>query len=100
MFKPDVSPDHEEYHLRILTRQCQFFGPFPVSYQEIAPPATLNALMQVMGSLRGKQMPFARISEREVSKEDKKFILRIMKLDPRDRPSAKQLLDDEWFDST
>ena len=44
-------------------------------------------------------MPFARISEREVSKEDKKFILRIMKLDPRDRPSAQQLLDDEWFDS-
>jgi hypothetical protein len=24
-------------------------------------------------------------------------VLRIMKLDPRDRPTARQLLDDEWF---
>ncbi|KAJ5799716.1 kinase-like protein [Penicillium psychrosexuale] len=100
MFKPDVPADHDEYEHRILTRQCQFFGPFPISYQEIAPPSTLSMLMQVMSSLHGKQMPFTHISTKEVSVEDKKFILKIMKLDPRDRPSAQQLLDDEWFNST
>jgi serine/threonine protein kinase len=99
MFKPDASADHCEYALGILTKQCQFFGPFPVSYKEIARPSTLNILMGIMGSLRGKQKPFANISTEEVSSEDKKFILKIMKLDPRDRPSAQQLLDDEWFDS-
>ncbi|PWY66496.1 kinase-like protein, partial [Aspergillus sclerotioniger CBS 115572] len=100
IFKPDVPADHEEYEMKILARQCQFFGPFPVSYQEIAPVATLHVLMQVMRSLGGKQRPFARISEAEVSKEDKEFIIKIMKLDPRERPSAQELLDDEWFQST
>jgi hypothetical protein len=33
MFKPDASADHCEYALGILTKQCQFFGPFPVSYK-------------------------------------------------------------------
>lgn len=41
--------------------------------------------------------PFANASKEEISAEDKEFILKIMKLDPRDRPSAKQLLGDEWF---
>jgi len=29
--------------------------------------------------------PFALVTEREVSREDKKFICNIMKIDPRDR---------------
>ena len=43
--------------------------------------------------------PFSRIAEREVSKEDKEFILKIMRLDPRERPSAAELLRDKWFDN-
>lgn len=39
----------------------------------------------------------SQISEAEVLKEDRDFILKIMKLDPRDRPSAEELLEDEWF---
>jgi serine/threonine protein kinase len=45
-------------------------------------------------------MLFSRISEREISTEDKEFVLRIMKLDPRDRPSAEELLEDKWFACT
>lgn len=41
--------------------------------------------------------PFRFVTEREVSKEDKEFILKIMKMDWRDRPTAKELLQDEWF---
>lgn len=40
---------------------------------------------------------FSRVVEREVIKEDKEFILKIMKMDWRDRPTAKELLADEWF---
>jgi hypothetical protein len=49
MFKSDVSSNHCEYALGILTKQCQFFGPFSVSYQEIARPSTLNILMRSHG---------------------------------------------------
>jgi hypothetical protein len=41
--------------------------------------------------------PFSWTSPAEVSDVDKAFILRIMKLDPRDRPTAQELLGDEWF---
>jgi serine/threonine protein kinase len=41
--------------------------------------------------------PFSLASAREISTEDKEFVLKIMELDPRDRPTAKQLLEDEWF---
>lgn len=81
-------------------RQHQFFGPFPLSYKEIADNETLAILTHVMhGVPREKMKPFARIGEREISKENKAFILKIMKLDPRDRPTAKELLQDEWFTS-
>ncbi|OAL27499.1 hypothetical protein AYO20_09782 [Fonsecaea nubica] len=98
VFKPDVPADHEEYELRILMRQHQFFGPFPASYGEIANDEVLAILDYVMDSVPPeKTKPFGRIAEREVSKEDKTFLLKIMKLDPRDRPTAKQLAEDEWF---
>lgn len=41
--------------------------------------------------------PFEYITDREITNEDKAFILKLMKLDPRDRPTAKELLHDEWF---
>jgi serine/threonine protein kinase len=79
-------------------KQHQFFGPFPLSYKEIADDETLAILAHVMRAVpREKMKPFERITEREISKEDKSFILKIMKLDPRDRPTAKDLLEDVWF---
>jgi hypothetical protein len=41
--------------------------------------------------------PFAWVSEKEVCKQDNKLICKIMKLDWRERPSAKELLEDEWW---
>jgi hypothetical protein len=35
--------------------------------------------------------------DKELTAEDKAFVLKIMKLDPRDRPSARQLLEDKRF---
>jgi serine/threonine protein kinase len=41
--------------------------------------------------------PFHLTTTREICEEDKEFVLKLMRLDPRDRPSAKSLLEDEWF---
>ncbi len=46
---------------------------------------------------QSKFTPFHRTTEREVCKEDKEFIGKIMILDWRDRPTAETLLADEWF---
>ena len=98
IFKPDVAADHEEYELKILMRQHQFFGPFPLSYREIAEPEVMSILTYIIRNMPQEDMKtFKCITEREVSKEDKAFVLKIMKLDPRDRPTARDLLRDEWF---
>jgi hypothetical protein len=46
-----------------------------------------------------KMTPFARTTEKEVIKKDKDFIEKIIMLDWRDRPTAKKLLEDEWWDA-
>ncbi|KAL3459790.1 serine/threonine protein kinase [Aspergillus heterothallicus] len=88
LFRPDVPVDHEEYELEILTRQCEWFRPFPPTYRELCPDETLRLVEEDV---------FLRISK-ELSKDDKGFILKIRKLDPRDRLSAAELLQDNWFD--
>jgi hypothetical protein len=40
-------------------------------------------------------MPFHRTTQREVCKKDNQFIGKIMMMDWRDRPTAKELLEDE-----
>ena len=35
--------------------------------------------------------------DKELAEEDRTFICKIMKLDPRDRPTAKELLQDPWL---
>ena len=99
LFKPkDVKFGHEEYELKILMRQFQYFGPFPAKYEEIADPETVQVILYLMEQIpQHKLTSFHRTTRREVSKEDNDFICKIMKLDPRDRPSAKELLQDEWF---
>ncbi|ESZ92264.1 serine/threonine protein kinase [Sclerotinia borealis F-4128] len=67
IFKPDVPADHEEYELKILMKQHQFFGPFPLSYQEIADDETLAILTYIMHGVPPAEMkPFGRIAEREI----------------------------------
>lgn len=98
IFRPDVPFEHDEYDLRILMKHHQVFGPFPASYAEIADQERLAVLEYVMESCPQESLkPFRYTTKREISSEDKAFICKIMKLDPRDRPSAGQLLGDEWF---
>lgn len=101
IFKPNVPFDHDEYDLRILMKHYQVFGPFPTSYEEIADQERLAVLAYIMEICPPETLkPFRYTTRREISLEDKEFICKIMKLDPRDRPSAGQLLEDEWFTRT
>ncbi|KAK2804267.1 hypothetical protein FQN51_002357 [Onygenales sp. PD_10] len=98
IFKPKVPRDHDEYELEILARYHIFFGPYPLSYSDLADKETLAILRYIMASVPADQLkPLRLASRREISPEDREFVLRIMKIDPRDRPGAKEILADEWF---
>jgi serine/threonine protein kinase len=75
-----------------------FFGPFPWTYREIASEKTLTALANLMDGVPKDQIrPFKNLQDPDLTAADKEFLLKIMKLDPRDRPTAADLLKDEWF---
>lgn len=97
-----MEADDETYPLHVLIKQANFFGPFPLSYQEIADDERLNILTIVMNYVKEneKRKPFSMAEDPELTKEDRGFICKIMKLDPRDRPTAEELLEDEWFNFT
>lgn len=99
IFQPqDASYDDENYRVEIVESQFRFFGPFPAKYQEIASEETLTSVLHLMHlNPPSKMTPFDTVTEREVTKEDKEFILKIMHMDWRDRPTARELLQDEWF---
>jgi hypothetical protein len=91
-----VNYGHEEYGLKVLKGQCQYFGPFPVKYEEIAAPLTVQAIIWPMDEIPKSRMTrFEQATERGVCKKDKVSIGKMMKLDWRDRPTAKNL--HEWF---
>ncbi|KAI9681636.1 MAG: hypothetical protein M1829_000835 [Trizodia sp. TS-e1964] len=99
LFRPRTIPcGHEQYELEVLKRQFQYFGPFPVKYEEIASQETVTAILYLMHKIPcAKTRPFRRTMERERVKRAKEFIGKIMMMDWRDKPTVKELLEDEWF---
>lgn len=101
MFNPaneDVGPDSDLYAFTTLKRMFRVFGPFPRTFQDFAEiNPNLLPVIEAIHDYGPPEKPFSRISPIECFPTDKKFLLKIMKLDPRDRPTAQQLLDDEWF---
>ncbi|KAK4041789.1 kinase-like protein [Parachaetomium inaequale] len=77
-----VDSGDDDYELTVLKRMHRFFGPYPPSYSDFNDPMTM-----ALAHRRPKEIPPA----------DKEFILKIMKLHPRDRPTAEELLADVWF---
>jgi hypothetical protein len=99
LFRPKVPRDHEEYYLGVVMEMYRFFGPFPASITEVASEQTCQGIAWLIQEIpHDKLTPFACITEREICEKDREFILKIMKLDYRDRPTAKEILADEWWD--
>ncbi|OTA87221.1 hypothetical protein M434DRAFT_399591 [Hypoxylon sp. CO27-5] len=88
--------EDEAYLFMVLKRMHKFFGPFPRSYDDFKDPGVISVI-NVIHHEGPLEKPFHLIATKEVAPADKKFILKIMKLDPRDRPTAEELLADEWF---
>jgi hypothetical protein len=98
LFRPSVGRDEEEYVMEIVKQKYRYFGPFPLKFQEIAPEPALLSIIWLLNEIPPeKLLPFARTTVREVSKKDNVFISKMMKLDWRDRPTAAELLADEWW---
>lgn len=97
IFKPShIDPTDSAYPIEVLRRQDECFGPFPLSYTSLADDDRLDTLTIITESVE-KRTPFAIASSQEIAKEDREFISKLMQLDPRDRPSAKALLQDAWI---
>lgn len=92
--------DHEEYDLKILMKHHQCFEAFAASYDEIADKERRAVLIWVMRHCPGDAMrPFHLTTSQEICDEEKEFVLKVMRLNQRDRPSAKELSEDSWFAS-
>ncbi|KAF2432676.1 STE/STE20 protein kinase [Tothia fuscella] len=95
-----VTFDDEGFNARILLQHFKYFGPFPPKYAELfgrgEAEKELDMVIQwVFDNVpESERKPFSQVSSSEVSREDREFICKIMKLDPRDRPTAKELLQD------
>ncbi len=102
IFKPKgVEPDDVNYGFWVLVEQVRRFGPVTLSYEEIVNEERLGILARVIDYVHENQLqlPFSMSEDEELLKEDRDFIMKMMRLDPRDRPRAKELLQDEWFKS-
>jgi casein kinase II subunit alpha len=85
---------------KILAKFHPFFGPYPATYMTLngINPDVLELLTEIHNTFPPeKRKPFQRISRTEISHRDRDFICKIMKMDPRDRPTVQELLEDEWF---
>ncbi|KAK4233117.1 kinase-like domain-containing protein [Achaetomium macrosporum] len=91
-----VRPEDDLYELTVLKRMYKFFGPFPRSYEDFNDEETM-IFVNHLNSQGPPEKPFHLVTKREIPPADNVFIRKIMKLDPRDRPTAEQLLQDEWF---
>lgn len=47
---------------------------------------------------QGIRKPFSQVEDKDITSEDRKVFCDILKMDPRDRPTAKELLKHDWFD--
>lgn len=97
LFNPAIeglTPDDDDYSFTVLKRMYKFFGPFPPNLCDNADTMTI---INFFNNSRSPEKPFHLVTTREIPAADKTFILKVMKLGPRERPTVEELLEDEWF---
>ena len=97
----NVSFDDEHYSFWVFVEQVRRFGPFNESFEEIADAERLEFCKGAIDYIieNRKFNPFAKAEDNELARPDRDFIAKMTKLDPRDRPTATELLKDPWLDS-
>lgn len=98
IFSPACKPDDEMYVDGIVRNFHKYLGPFPPSYLTLPgiDDNRLEALTEITVEGRDRGI-FQRASSTEISNQDRDFIWGLMKLDYRNRPTAADLLEHEWF---
>ncbi|KAM7195569.1 CTD kinase subunit alpha [Naviculisporaceae sp. PSN 640] len=81
----------------ILRRMYDCFGHFPERLLNALDTKAKNEIHKIYDMGR-PATPFKRVPPTEIPTADRIFIQKIMKLDPAERPTAEELLADEWFD--
>lgn len=96
---PGVDEKDEIYRIMILMLQCAYFGPFPRKFIEHSDAITIGDLDGIEGLVtqRGGRRKYRNTLTTHISKETVGFLDKFMKLDPRDRPTAQELLQDQWL---
>ncbi|KAH6720370.1 putative serine/threonine protein kinase [Leptodontidium sp. MPI-SDFR-AT-0119] len=89
ILRPKVSCDHEDFDWLILVKMFKWFGPIPAKYQELIGDNEDSDSDKIIQAL------FNTVPKDD---RDRDLILKIMKMDPRDRPTAEELLQDPWFE--
>ncbi|RMY80671.1 hypothetical protein D0862_12636, partial [Hortaea werneckii] len=101
IFKPaGVKADDPEFPAHVLMEQARYFGPFPLRFKELLDEESESVLaaIHVLIEQQGTRKPFSLVRDEEVLPEDKEFLCDVMKLDPLERPTARELLQHRWFD--
>ncbi|KAG4434852.1 hypothetical protein IFR05_009646 [Cadophora sp. M221] len=105
IFKPDpkdAGPDDESYPNHVLVKQIAYFGPLPLSYFDFLPQDDErwefigDATQYIIDHQKWK--PFVEAEDKELAEDDRRFVRSIMRMNPRDRPTAGELLRDPWLE--
>lgn len=91
-----VDPGSDAYEFTVFKRIYRFFDPYLQFYEDFKDEDTI-AIINFINGLGPPPKPFYRVGPREVPPADMEFLLKIMKLDPRNRLTAEELLADAWF---
>ncbi|KAI0997085.1 hypothetical protein K3495_g11102 [Podosphaera aphanis] len=92
------------FYGRVLRQHNLYFGPFESSFTELAgegePKERIEPIVKYLSTKmklldRLGFLYFGMVND--IKKEEVEFIIRVMKLDPRDRLTARELLLDKWF---
>ncbi|MCJ1396695.1 hypothetical protein MMC18_009587, partial [Xylographa bjoerkii] len=96
---PAVDEKDEIYHVMILMLQCAYFGHFPNKDVQLSDYLTIGDLDGIEGLVtqRGGRRKYRNTLATNMSKETVRFLDKVMKLDPRDRPTPQELLQDQWL---
>lgn len=94
-----IDEEDETYLVMVLALQCGYFGPFPDKYVELAEGITTEHFhhLEKLVTQKGGRRKFRRTLAVDFCEETVAFLDRVMKLDQRDRPSAQDLLQDQWL---
>jgi serine/threonine protein kinase len=89
-----IRPEDQDYEITVLKRMYHSFGPFPPSIADIIDPETFEIIHFV--NQQGPPLkPLQRWTTKQIPSADNMFIRRILRLDPRDRPTVEEILEDE-----